>query len=55
MCLFVIPSVILKYVCESIFKSVSTSSVLPGNPISDSKIRSSKLGRASSVCPSKRI
>ena len=40
---------IVKYVRKSIFKSVGTSSALPGKPISDSNVRSSKLNSASSV------
>ena len=48
---------IVKYVCKSIFKSVSTSSVRRGKPISDSNVRSRKLvsASASSVRPSKPI
>ena len=48
---------IVKYVRKSIFKSVSTSSVRRGKPISDSNIRSSKFisASASSVCPSEPI
>ena len=45
---------IVKYVHKSIFKSVSTSSVCRGKPISDSNVPSSKLSSASvsSVRPS---
>ena len=48
---------IVKYVRKSIFKSVSTSSIRQGKPISDSDDRSCKLvsASASSVCPSKPI
>ena len=46
---------IVKYVRKSIFKSASTSSVLPGKPNSDSNFRSSKLVSASSVRPGKPI
>ena len=48
---------IVNYVRKSIFKSVSTSSVRRGKPISDSNVRSSKLvsASASSVRPSKPI
>ena len=44
-----------KYVRKSIFKSVSTSSVRRGKPISDSNVHSSKLvsASASSVRTSK--
>ena len=43
----------VKYVCKSIYKSVNTCSFLPGKPIHNSNVRSSKLVGASSVCPSK--
>ena len=48
---------IVKYVRKPIFRSVSTSSVRRGKPISDINVRSSKLvsASASSVCPSKPI
>ena len=46
---------IVKYVRKSIFKSVSTSSVIPGKPISDSNVRSSKPIHGSNVRLSKPI
>ena len=42
---------IVKFVCKSIFKAVSTSSVLPFKSVSNSNARSSKLISASSICP----
>ena len=45
----------LKCVRKSIYKFVSTSSVLPGKPIRISNVPSSKLVNASSVCSSKPI
>ena len=45
----------VRYVCKSIYKSVSTCSVLPGKPIRNSNVCSSKLVSASSVRPSKPI
>ena len=45
----------VRYVRKSIYKSVSTCSVLPGKPIRNSNVRSSKLVSASSVRPSKPI
>lgn len=44
---------IVKYVHKSIYKSVSTSSLLPGKHISDCNVSSNKLLSASSVRPSK--
>ena len=46
---------IVKYVRKSIYKSVSTGSVLPGKPISDSNVSLNKLISDSSVRPSKLI
>ena len=45
----------VKYVCKSIFKSVSTCSVLLVKPIQNSNVCSSKLVIASSVRPSKPV
>ena len=45
----------VKCVCKSIYKFVSTSFVLPGKPICDSNVRSSKRVNASSVRSSKPI
>ena len=45
----------IKYVCKSVYKSVSTCFVLPGEPICDSNVCSNKLVSASSVYPSKTI
>ena len=46
---------IVKYVRKFIFKSVSISSVLPGKPIRDSNVCSSKLVSACSVLTSKPV
>ena len=46
---------IVKFVRKSTFKAVSTSSVLPCKPVSDSNVCSSKFVSTSSVRPSKPV
>ena len=46
---------IVKYVRKSVYKSFRINSVLPGKPISESNVRSTKFVSASSVRPSKPI
>ena len=45
----------LKYVRKSIYKSASTSSILPSKLICDSNVRSSKLVSGTNVCSVKPV